>query len=407
MEKQNPKHIDYWVACSGGADSVFLARILHLQNKKIGLLHCNFKLRGKSSDKDAEFVLHLAEELDVPIQIQAFDTVSVSKSLKLNIQQTARKLRYDWFRDIYDRTQIPIALAHHYDDQIETFILQLLRGGSVRGLAGMPIMKDGILRPLLNTKSSTIRELCTKLSWNWREDSSNQDSKYKRNFIRNEVIPALELDGVQLDTFYDTAKLYSNLLAFINSWNPSLATSPPLFWKKNEWDELPILLKKELIQRSIGTETNLLTIEQLFKAEKGARNILNKLIIFKEENGLSIIPSNQKKWTIQIETIDKKEQTNLSSPDFLFFDYAKIKGSIYARIRETGDAFRPIGMSGKKLISDFLKDRKVPHAQRESLFVICDDSGIIGLIGFCPDDRKKVTANTKLVVKISVCEEHS
>lgn len=398
------EHIDLWVACSGGMDSVFLARILHQSGKKIGLIHCNFQLREKASDHDEAFVAQLARELNTPLRIQRFNAFEYAKNSNLNTQEIARKLRYDWFYKIYCEKDKPIAVAHHFDDQVETFFIQLLRGGSVRGLAGMPKSRNGILRPMLHISKKEILHLCETFKWEWREDASNQSNKYQRNQLRNELLPSLIKKGLHEKTIHALCHDYSQLVKILNQWNPQIYREEDMYIRRDYWEALPLLLRKEVIRKSGLSSTLYTALDEFIHSKKGSQLIHSSKTFLHEGDGISIIehsvcPPHFTFDTIELET---HELENWKEAPYLLFDRTKIKGKITVRIWQQGDRFYPLGMSGTKLVSKYLRDKKVKHFQRIDQPVICDETGVIGLPGHCPDDRKKITSKTKLILAIRV-----
>src|SRR5690554_317929 len=134
LTKQMKERPKYWVACSGGVDSVVLLQLMIAQQKEIGILHCNFHLRAESSNEDETFVRNLAAELNVPIRVKEFNTIAYGQDNRINTQLAARELRYAWFDEIIKNENVIVLLAHHYDDQMETFFLQLRRGAKIKGL---------------------------------------------------------------------------------------------------------------------------------------------------------------------------------------------------------------------------------------------------------------------------------
>lgn len=398
------KHIDYWVACSGGLDSVVLVHLMLQTDAKIGVIHCNFQLRDSESDEDALFVEQLAHQHNLPFLGQTFETKAYAASHRLTIQEAARKLRYQWFSEIYQHTGIKIALAHHFDDQVETFIIQLLRGGSVRGLAGMPREKSGIIRPLLHIKRKELEQIANRLNLTWREDSTNKKVIYHRNAIRHELLPQLIQQHIDTDEIEQLTRLYQQLLRFLEQATAPFPLKPPNVYPQELWQNLPQLFKKELLRKANIPAQYWNNFEDLMAAPKGARLETNRHIFIKEVQGVAVvhrahIPTD---FHVYIDTLSNWSDEEIQNPKYLFVDRQTVTLPITARVWKVGDRFRPIGMTGSKLVSDFLKDRKVPNHQRLSVPVICDEKGIIGVLGFTPTDSSKITAETKQVYKISV-----
>ena len=194
------------VAISGGIDSVVLTHLLIKLNYSISLAHCNFSLRGKESNKDEEFVQELGEKLNVPAHTIKFNTEEYATEKGISTQMAARELRYTWFEKILKENNLDyIITAHHKDDVIETFLINLTRGTGLDGLTGIPEVNGNIVRPMLPFIRETILVYATKKKLDWREDSTNSSIKYFRNKIRHKIVPVLkELNPNLLETFYNT-----------------------------------------------------------------------------------------------------------------------------------------------------------------------------------------------------------
>jgi tRNA(Ile)-lysidine synthase len=181
------------LAVSGGLDSVVMTDLFHKAGFQFGIAHANFHLRGAESDRDEQFVRKLADKYDVEIFINQFDTISHARKNKLSVQVTARDLRYAWFDDVllkhgYDC----VATAHHLDDQVETFIINIARGTGIAGLHGIPVKQGKVIRPLLFTDRKEIEAYASENNLEYVEDSSNSSDKYTRNRIRHKIVPQLE-----------------------------------------------------------------------------------------------------------------------------------------------------------------------------------------------------------------------
>ena len=192
----NPyKECNFVVAISGGVDSMVLANLFLINNLKFSIAHCNFQLRGKESDDDELFINKWCSEKDIKLYNKKFTTEDYCKNNKLTIQMGARELRYEWFRELIDKEKHDfIVTAHHIDDQLETFIINSIRGTGIDGLVGIPDKINKIVRPLLMISKDQIIEYSKVNKINYREDSSNDKEDYLRNKIRHSVIPYLKLD---------------------------------------------------------------------------------------------------------------------------------------------------------------------------------------------------------------------
>ena len=192
----NPhKECNFVLAISGGLDSMVLANLFLINNLNFSIAHCNFQLRGKESDDDELFINKWCLEKDIKLYNKKFSTEDYCKNNKLTIQMGARELRYEWFRELVDKEKHDfIVTAHHIDDQLETFIINSIRGTGIDGLVGIPDKINKIIRPLLMSSKDQIIEYSKVNKINYREDSSNDKEDYLRNKIRHSVIPYLKSD---------------------------------------------------------------------------------------------------------------------------------------------------------------------------------------------------------------------
>lgn len=192
----NPhKECNFVLAISGGVDSMVLANLFLINNLNFSIAHCNFQLRGKESDDDELFINKWCSGKDIKLYNKKFSTEDYCKNNKLTIQMGARELRYEWFRELIDKEKHDfIVTAHHIDDQLETFIINSIRGTGIDGLVGIPDKINKIIRPLLMSSKDQIIEYSKVNKINYREDSSNDKEDYLRNKIRHSVIPYLKSD---------------------------------------------------------------------------------------------------------------------------------------------------------------------------------------------------------------------
>ena len=180
------------LAVSGGIDSVVMAKLFSLSDYEFGIAHVNFGLRGEESQADEVFVKKFAKTLKVPFYSIQFETKAFAEAEKISIQQAARMLRYQWFEEIATQENFQkIATAHHRLDQAETVLLNLSRGTGIAGYHGIPIENGKIVRPMAFASQEQIFDAVVSYKLAWREDSSNQSTKYSRNFIRQEIMPKL------------------------------------------------------------------------------------------------------------------------------------------------------------------------------------------------------------------------
>lgn len=194
------------LAVSGGLDSVVLAHLCHAAKLDFSIAHCNFNLRGEESDGDEKFVVDLADSLEVEVYTESFNTIKYAENSGISVQMAARDLRYEWFTELRSSIQFDYTLtAHHANDNLETFLINLIRGTGPEGLAGIKTERDTIVRPMLGFTRAEIESFARKRDYKWREDSSNASDKYLRNKIRHQIVPVMEEINPQLlDSFAKT-----------------------------------------------------------------------------------------------------------------------------------------------------------------------------------------------------------
>ena len=181
------------LALSGGVDSMVLMDLLYALGFRFSVAHCNFCLRGSESDNDTVYIQKTVNEKNIEFFIKRFNTAKYAEKKKISIQMAARELRYDWFRYLQDKHNFKfIATAHHYDDSVETLLVNLIRGTGISGLHGIQPIDSDIIRPLLPFYKSDLIKYAKENKINYCEDSSNSDNKYVRNKIRNKIIPIMQ-----------------------------------------------------------------------------------------------------------------------------------------------------------------------------------------------------------------------
>ena len=205
------------LATSGGLDSMVMAHLFSKLNFEIALAHCNFQLRGKESLEDQFFVKKYADANKIPVFITQFDTLSFADDYKLSTQVAARELRYNWFYELLENENFDYILtAHHADDNIETFLIHLVRGSGLDGFTGIPAQNESVIRPLLVFSREEISNYAAANAIQWREDSSNSSDKYLRNKIRHDLVPLLkELNPGFFTSFQNTQKYLKETQAMV------------------------------------------------------------------------------------------------------------------------------------------------------------------------------------------------
>lgn len=416
---------------SGGIDSIVLCELFHQAGLKFGIAHCNFQLRGEESDTDELFVEELAEKFGAQFHSVSFDTSAFAKKNKLSIQVSARQLRYQWFEEI--RAQFDykfIATAHHQDDSIETFFINLIRGTGISGLHGILPKQNNIIRPLLFTGKDQIEVFAKKNKLEHREDSSNASDKYVRNKIRHKLIPLLkELNpnihttiANEIQRLSDTEKVYNKEIEnkrskIITEDSNGIRISIKELKKLNP-------IEPYLFEFLYPLGFNSATVDEIIESLNGQsgkhffssthRLIKDRDFLFidtsiktqvsgqKKESHHSI-KKNQKslvtdELNLNLKSIGKtanyKLQTTNTSANI---DFDKLDFPLEVRKWKKGDTFFPLGMKGKKKLSDFFIDKKISISEKENTWLLTSKNQIVWVIGLRLDDRFKVTDKTKKI----------
>ncbi len=420
--QQNDKLL---LAVSGGVDSVVLCDLCHKAGYQFVIAHCNFQLRGKESERDEEFVKRLGENYNAEVLVKHFETEQYAKENKLSVQEAARDLRYEWFVQVASQY---ILTAHHADDNIETVLMNFFKGTGITGLRGIQPKQSKIVRPLLFAKKEEIIAYAKENNLEWVEDSSNESSKYSRNFFRNEIIPLIEqkIPGAKnnvsanIDRFHDIEKLYHQSIE---------QQKKKLLETKGEEIHIPVLkLKKvsplntivyEIIKEFNFSPAQVNDVISLLDAENGkyiassSHRILknrNWLIIASNRNELSrefVVEQDMDKWKMSNGEWRMEEISNLkfqisNSSLEADLDAKLISFPLLIRKWKTGDYFYPLGMKKKKKLSRFFIDQKLSRTEKEKVWVVEMNKKIIWVVGHRIDDRFKITPSTKNVLKLSL-----
>lgn len=410
------------LAISGGLDSVVLAHLLSQNNFQFSLAHMNFQLRGEDSNKDEKFVKELAKQLGVKVYVKKVEIDNDSGSTQIQ----ARDLRYAWFDELIEKYSFDKLLtAHHANDLLETALLNLSRGTGIKGLRSILPLQNGVARPLLFAEKSELKQFAIENSIEWREDISNASDHYTRNKIRQHVIPKmLELNPNLIAGFQQTAL---RLRATEDAWNDKLQEiSENYFQFKNK----DIEIDKSLLENShaIVYLSELLsdygfTLSQLQSFDfnrTGAQllsssNVLsidrNKILITKvnDEDVHSFFPKHIKIETATIETpygnlnfrfIEKAALKFENNQNVAFIDYESLKEPLLIDLWQDGDKIQPLGMSGKKKISDILIDQKVSLPDKKRVMILKSGGENVWLIGHKFSNSFKIKEDTIKILRI-------
>jgi tRNA(Ile)-lysidine synthase len=375
------------VACSGGLDSIVLTFVLHKLSFKVDVIHVNYQLRGEDSELDAQFVEQFCMDNSIP-----FDKRIIDLKLQLkdggNLQELARNVRYDWFHEIIS-AKSKVALAHHLDDQVETFFLNLSRKSGVMGLACMPYENDGIVRPLLDFSKEDLKEYAEANVIEWREDVSNSDSKYRRNKLRNEILPDLtealpSLNSSVIELVKQFQRKQKELEEEVRDLILSTISESSILL-----DNLNLMAELQYIEffHQLGQPAS---IAQEIKRLNQKGTFVNFVASTKTQFDKAVFDGDRLSFVVNSETplpeliIEKvKELPTAFSKDEVYLDESKIVGKLHFRKWKTGDRMSPIGMNGTRLISDIISDAKINSHLKANLVLLCDDKHIHWCAGLC------------------------
>ncbi|MEZ4854125.1 tRNA lysidine(34) synthetase TilS [Flavobacterium sp.] len=412
-----------FIAVSGGIDSMVLVDLLLQSQLKFTILHCNFQLRGEESDSETYFIRTFCKQKQIPYIIKFFETEKYAIANKLSIQLAARELRYSWFQEEIEKKGNGFLLtAHHADDNLETFIINLSRGTGIDGLTGIPEQNENIIRPLLPFSRAEIISYANENRLEWKEDSSNASDKYLRNKIRHQIVPVLkELHPTFLENFQKTQNFLLENQQFVNNHSEQLYEQ--IVEKHN--NSIQIALNKLLILPNWKTYlfqwlkpygfTNwddiyrLVTISQTGKIiENNDYTILknrDELIVYKvhNENQIFSISTTTSSLNFPLNITLKNVNTiGKSNRNSIFVDSDKLHFPLYLRKWEEGDYFYPNGMIGKKKLSKFFKDEKYSLYDKQNQWLLTANNEIVWVIGKRVDQRFLANENTQQILKIEV-----
>ena len=404
------------VGLSGGPDSVCLARILDSLGYGVVAVHCNFHLRGDESQRDEQFVVSLCQQMGWELHRVDFDTQTYAQHRKISIEMAARELRYEHFRSLLHDTQAHvIAVGHHQDDNIETLLLNAVRGTGIRGLCGMQPRNNDVVRPLLCLTRQEILAHLADIQQDFVTDHTNLEDAYARNKVRLDVLPLLE--HINPGAMKNLASTQENLAEVMKVYQQAMQQSLAECVEQRANGEIYIHIAKlqshpspiSILHETLSSlgfnkaqmEDMLHTLHEsgkVFTAE-GRRALVDRQHIIVEAAHYPMPAIHQ-------EVVDVQDLHMQKDPSHAYLDADKLHGELTLRTPRTGDTFAPFGMGGKrKLLSDFLTDQKLTLFEKEHQPLLMDGDEIVWVVGRRSSELYRVDEHTKRVLQLF--SEHS
>lgn len=402
------------IGVSGGADSIalleFFVSVKEKYDLDICVAHIEHGIRGEDSVNDAEFVENYCKKLGVNFYLKTIDAPNLAKKAKMGVEEYSRMARYDFFNTIEcDK----IATAHNLTDNIETLLFRLARGTGLKGACSIPAVRGKIIRPFIEVSSGEIRKWCNDNNIPYRVDCTNSDSAYSRNLIRLEILPLFEkLNANYQDNIENFISDVNEDYAFIDDYVKSIY---PKIVKNNEIDlpklnELDLSIKKRILIMFFdenGYSLNRIHLQSVIDItlKSGKSQIKENVFAISAKGKIRIAKFNdlnkKDEFVTKILNIDEFKDKNI---DF-YCDCDKIVGNIIIRAKQAGDRIKPAGRNVSKTLKKLFNETAYPIEKRDKKIVVCDDFGIVGVIGLCADERVKVDCNTAKILTIKLPSE--
>lgn len=402
------------IGVSGGADSIalleFFVSVKEKYDLDICVAHIEHGIRGEDSVNDAEFVENYCKKLGVNFYLKTIDAPNLAKKAKMGVEEYSRMARYDFFNTIEcDK----IATAHNLTDNIETLLFRLARGTGLKGACSIPAVREKIIRPFIEVSSGEIRKWCNDNNIPYRVDCTNSDSAYSRNLIRLEILPLFEkLNANYQDNIENFISDVNEDYAFIDNYVKSIY---PKIVKNNEIDlpklnELDLSIKKRILIMFFdenGYSLNRIHLQSVIDItlKSGKTQIKENVFAISAKGKIRLAKFNdlnkKDEFVTKILNIDEFKDKNI---DF-YCDCDKIVGNIIIRAKQAGDRIKPAGRNVSKTLKKLLNESAYRIEKRDKKIVVCDDLGIVGVIGLCADERVKVDCNTAKILTIKLPSE--
>lgn len=410
------------VALSGGADSVCLLLVLAKLQYKVTAVHCNFRLRGEESQRDENFVRDLCLKNGIKLYARSFDTHQYAVQNKISIEMAARDLRYAYFEQL--RTEIgadAIAVAHHRDDSVETFIMNAVRGTGIRGLGSIQPRNGYVIRPFLCVSHDEILCELQDYGQQYVTDSTNYETVYTRNKVRLDIVPLLRsLNSSASENIFTTIMNMQETLKIYNSFIEEMKRK--CVSEENDTCIVsmaqiracisPISVLYEILsEKGFNrnqvcemldiTDSGRTFISSRVDTDKNVNIALidrNRIIIRRKSSDDFEIVSLTDFPTIKVSVVDASDVEINSNSRFAYIDEDKVKGHLFVRKVEPGDKFRPFGMKGFKLVNDLLTDMKVDVFQKQQQLILCDEQSVVWVVGRRSSEDYRIDSSTRKVL---------
>ncbi|MBP7173031.1 MAG: tRNA lysidine(34) synthetase TilS [Cloacibacterium sp.] len=416
--KANPQESSFLLATSGGVDSMVLAYLFQVSGFNFQVAHVNYHFRGEDSNNDQKLVEDFCAQYKIVLHI--YDVSEEEKKKMKSLQNWARELRYRFFNNIREKENIDyLVTAHHLNDQLETFIINLSKASGIKGLSGIPDNENQIIRPLLEFSKDEIYEFAQKHAIQFREDTSNKKNEYLRNKIRNQIVPhLLETNENFLKNFGRSINFLSQTKDFVQAQIEEKLQQ--ITSSKNEtW----VLNKEKLTEESKFVQFEILRkfgfedekeIFKIFIAQTGSCFYSHSYQLIVNRNELILIDKKKQESTTPKKTeIILPENKELQITDFFddyvcsnttwLFDADKLVFPLKIRKKKAGDVFFPKGMNGKKAVTKFFKDEKMSILAKQKIWLLCDyNDRILGIIPLRQDGRFLPSHTTKNILNIKI-----
>jgi tRNA(Ile)-lysidine synthase len=416
----------FLLAVSGGVDSMVMLHLFHSLKLKIAVAHCNFSLRGEESNLDHELIKTYCENLNIPFYELIVDTAKIVEDRKIGVQEVARNIRYEWFKELCKKHQLDfIVTAHHSDDNVETVLMNIVRGTGIKGLKGIPNKNDNIIRPILFASKKDLVDYASFHQVPYRNDSSNNKNTYTRNKLRNDIIPRLQELNSEAKANIHKLSNYSYAVSSIISEHiadiahaivryendtirincKSIIKSPRLFFymyellssygfTTNQIQNIKSCLQEAKSGTQFFASSHIATVnrQEIIVQTRIKPDVSQFVLPFQEQTFFSL---GFHSYSASIVAYKYNQTFELGK---LYLDTHLLSFPLIIRKWKRGDSFSPLGMKGKKKVSDFLIDRKVSVPDKEDTFIVESNKKIVAILNHQIDEAFKVTPNTQQVL---------